>query len=91
VIEDICHDINISIDYFENQYDRKVDEVLVTGGASLSAGLQETLERMVQKPVNRWNPFPYVELDLSQDSLNELQASNFQASIALGLAARITG
>ena len=25
VIEDICHDINISIDYFENQYDKKVE------------------------------------------------------------------
>src|SRR4029079_8258818 len=24
VVEDICHDINISIDYFENQYDKKV-------------------------------------------------------------------
>ena len=25
VLEDICHDINISIDYFENQYDKKVE------------------------------------------------------------------
>jgi len=89
VIEDICHDINISIDYFENQYDRKVDEVLVTGGASLSLGLLETLERMVQKPVTRWNPFPHLEMDLSRDSLEELQDNNFQSSIALGLASRI--
>src|SRR5947207_10672779 len=55
VVEDICHDINISIDYFENQYDKKVEEVYITGGASSTIGLPETLERTVQKPVNRWN------------------------------------
>src|SRR5688572_6246631 len=38
VVEDICHDINISIDYFENQYDKKVEEVYITGGASSTIG-----------------------------------------------------
>ena len=72
VVEDICHDINISIDYFENQYDRKVEEVYITGGASNTPGLPETLERTVQKPVNRWNPLQFMEQELSKDSAQEL-------------------
>ena len=91
VIEDICHDINISVDYFENQYDKKVEEVYITGGASNTPGLQETLERTVQKPVNRWNPTQHLELDLPRDSAQELQDYPAQAAIALGLASRIVG
>ena len=91
VIEDICHDINISVDYFENQYDRKVEEVFITGGASNTPGFQETLERTVQKPVNRWNPIQHFEVDLPSDSAQELQASASQEAIALGLASRISG
>jgi type IV pilus assembly protein PilM len=89
VVEDICHDINISIDYFENQYDKKVEEVYITGGASSTIGLPETLERTVQKPVNRWNPLQYFELELPRDSQQELQDNPTQAAIALGLASRI--
>ncbi len=89
VVEDICHDINISIDYFENQYDKKVEEVYITGGASSTIGLPETLERTVQKPVNRWNPLQFFELELPRDSQQELQDNPTQAAIALGLAARI--
>ena len=89
ILDDICHDINISIDYFENQYDRKVEEVYLTGGASNTVGLQETLERTVQKPVTKWNPAQYLELDLSRDSGQELQDNGSLAAIALGLASRV--
>jgi len=89
VIEDICHDINISIDYFENQYDKKVEEVYVTGGASNTPNLAETLERTVQKPVSRWNPAQHLALELSKESEQELQDHPAQAAIALGLASRV--
>src|SRR5436190_2261687 len=89
VVEDICHDINISIDYFENQYDKKVEEVYITGGASGTMGLQETLERTVQKPVQKWNPLQYLELELPRDSQQELEDNPAQAAIALGLASRV--
>jgi type IV pilus assembly protein PilM len=90
VIEDICHDINISIDYFENQYDKKVEEVYITGGASNSPGLPETLERTLQRPVNRWDPLQYLDVDgLPRESAQELKDYAPQAAIALGLASRV--
>jgi type IV pilus assembly protein PilM len=89
VLDDICHDINISIDYFENQYDKKVEEIFIHGGSANCVGLQETLEHTIQKPVNRWNPTQHLELDLSQESAQELQDNAAQISIALGLASRI--
>ena len=91
VIDDICHDINISIDYFENQYDKRVDEVFITGGASNTGGLQEALERTVQKPVNRWNPVQHLNLQMGDDSSQEIQDYASMAAIALGLASRLRG
>jgi type IV pilus assembly protein PilM len=90
VIEDVCHDINISIDYFENQYDKKVEEVYITGGASSSPGLPETLERTLQRPVNRWDPLQYIDVEgLPRESAQELKDYAPQAAIALGLASRV--
>jgi type IV pilus assembly protein PilM len=89
VLDDICHDINISIDYFENQYDKKVEEIFITGGSSACIGMQETLEKTVQKPVTKWNPMQYVEADLPADSMQQLTDSGAQCAIALGLASRI--
>ena len=89
VVEDICHDINISIDYFENQYDKKVEEIYITGGASATPNLAETLERTVQKPVNRWNPGQQIPLELTRESEQEFQDNPAQAAIALGLASRV--
>jgi type IV pilus assembly protein PilM len=88
-IEDICHDINISIDYFENQYDRKVDEVFLVGGASQTLGLDEILEKTVQKKVWKWNPAQYMELKLDDASRDLLTANAASVAISLGLASRI--
>ncbi len=89
VLEDICHDINISIDYFENQYDKKVDEVFLVGGACNTIGLDEVLEKTVQKKVWKWNPMQHVELKLEREAAQELQNNATQAAIAMGLASRI--
>lgn len=89
VLDDICHDINISIDYFENQYDKRVEEIFLTGGSAACVGLQETLERTIQKPVTRWTPAQHLETDLSPESAQELQDNSTQAVVALGLASRI--
>jgi type IV pilus assembly protein PilM len=89
VLEDICHDINISIDYFENQYDRKVEEIYISGGASLTAGFTEVLERTVQKPVTRWNPLQFMEPSVPKDSEQEIQDYSAMGALALGLASRV--
>jgi type IV pilus assembly protein PilM len=88
-IEDICHDLNISIDYFENQYDRKVDEVFIAGGASQTLGLDEILEKTVQKKVWKWNPAQYLEVKMEDADKEELTRHAASTAIAVGLASRI--
>jgi type IV pilus assembly protein PilM len=89
VLDEICHDVLLSLDYFENQYDRRVEELFVTGGGAHTRGLQEALERTAQKPVSLWNPFSNFPAQLPDEAVKELADYAGQASIALGLASRI--
>ncbi|MBI4566564.1 MAG: type IV pilus assembly protein PilM [Planctomycetes bacterium] len=88
-LEDICHDINISVDYFENQYDKKVDEIFLTGGAANTLGLDEALEKTVQKKVWKWKPTQHVEVRMDAESTELMNTNASSAAIALGLASRL--
>ena len=88
VIDDICQDAKISIDFFENQNDMTVDEVLLTGGACGAVGLKDAMARMIGKPLEIWNPIEQFPLALSQQSEAELRAAAWQCGVALGLAVR---
>ncbi|HTF56199.1 MAG TPA: type IV pilus assembly protein PilM [Planctomycetota bacterium] len=89
VLDDLCHDIQISIDYFENQHDKKVHELLLTGGGSAMTGLTEALEHLLQRPVRVWDPVQHIAIDMPEDAQNQLKAAAPQCAIALGLASRI--
>jgi type IV pilus assembly protein PilM len=89
VIEDITHDINISLDFFENQYNQEVKTIYLTGGGSLCEGVPQTLERILQRSVIMWNPIQAFKLDLPKDARDELMAYVFQSAVCLGLASRI--
>jgi type IV pilus assembly protein PilM len=89
VLDDLCHDIQISIDYFENQHDKKVHEVLLTGGGASMSGIVETLEHLLQRPARVWDPVQHIPLDMPEDQQNQLRSASPQTAIALGLASRI--
>ena len=89
VLDDLCHDIQISIDYFENQHDKKVHEVLLTGGGSAMTGITESLEHVLQRPVRVWDPVQHIPLELAEDAQQQIRACAPQTAIALGLASRI--
>ena len=89
ILDDLCHDIQISIDYFENQHDKKVHEVLLSGGGSAMAGLAESLEQILQRPARVWNPVQHIPTELADDIQGVLDAHAAQSAIALGLASRI--
>ena len=89
VLDDLCHDIQISIDYFENQHDQKVHEVLLTGGGAAMSGIVETLEHLLQRPARVWDPIQHIPVEMPEDQVNMLRNAAPQTAIALGLASRI--
>ena len=88
-IEDLGNEIHLSLDYFENQFDKAVDEVYLSGGASRLRFLGEAFEKIFEKRVRAWDPTENLKIDETAVDTAKLKENASQNAIAVGLASRI--
>lgn len=88
-IEDLGNEIHLSLDYFENQFDKSVDEVYLSGGASRLRFLGEAFEKIFEKRVRAWDPTENLKIDETTVDTAKLKENASQIAIAVGLASRI--
>ena len=88
-LEELCNEIQMSFDYFENQFDAQVGEVLLTGGGAQMKGLAGNLTERFERPTQVWNPLS--EIAVRADNIDEesLAAAGPRMAVALGLASRL--
>ena len=87
LLSELCAQIRMSFDYFENQSGVTVEHVYLSGGTSKLAGLDKTIESLLGVKVSPWNDFHNLSLNSNLDRqkfLDELPYLN----LALGLALR---
>ena len=89
-LDDLGNEIHLSFDYYENQYDREVDEVFVSGGSSQVPGLKSTFERVFDRRISFWDPTENLDVKLDDVDVDAMKEHSYKLAIALGLAARIT-
>lgn len=89
VLDEIAGEIQLSFDYFENQFDHRVEEVYVSGGASRTLGLQETFERIFDREVKTWNPLESIKVREDLVDVEALTEHLSQLPIAIGLGSRL--
>jgi type IV pilus assembly protein PilM len=89
VLDDLCHEVHLSLDYFENQFDRPVDDILVSGGGALAPGLDDAFEKAFGKKPVHWSPLEHVEIDRNHLDTSTVEAYAGQLAVAVGLATRI--
>jgi type IV pilus assembly protein PilM len=87
VLEDLGNEINLSFDFFENQFDGEVHDVLLTGGAVLLPFLEENLEKIFEKRTRVWNPIEGLKVKSDNVDVEALNQFAPQLAIAVGLAA----
>jgi type IV pilus assembly protein PilM len=88
VMDDLANELQISFDYFENQFERRIDEIALSGGGSRLAALAEALERVFERPAKAFNPFEGASVDAAVDR-DLLESNGGRLAIAAGLAARL--
>lgn len=88
-IDDLANEIHLSFDYFENQCDRAVDDVLLSGGGAQLKLVEETFEKVFEKRVRHWDPTENLNFDADAVDVEALKKNAAQVAIATGLAARI--
>jgi type IV pilus assembly protein PilM len=89
VLDEIAGEIQLSFDYFENQFDFAVEEVFLSGGASQTVGLQETFERVFERDVKTWDPLVSIKVREDLVDVEALSEHLVQLPVALGLGSRI--
>jgi type IV pilus assembly protein PilM len=87
VLEDLGNEINLSFDFFENQFDGEVNDVLLTGGSVLLPFLEESLEKIFEKRTRVWNPIEGLKVRSDNVDVEALNQFAPQLAVAIGLAA----
>ncbi len=88
-LDDLGNEIHLSFDFFENQFDREVDEIYISGGSSSLPGLKETFERIFDRRIETWDPTEHMEIRGDRINIQELKDKGPQLSVAVGLASRL--
>jgi type IV pilus assembly protein PilM len=89
LIDDLTHEIKLSFDYFEHQFDKPIDDIYISGGSSLLQGLEEAFESSFNKKPVRWDPSELLEILSEKIDPPEMKKKASQLVIATGLAARM--
>jgi type IV pilus assembly protein PilM len=88
-IDDLANEINLSFEYFENQFDREVDEVYLSGGGSRLPLLEEAFEKVFEKRTRTWDPTENMKINSDCVDIARLKTNSSQLAVAVGLASRI--
>lgn len=88
-IEDLAHEIQMSVEFFESENDKNVDQVLLTGGASLTPGLVDSVAGATRKQVGVWAPVKSIPKQMKPEDETVMNNTAPFYSIATGLASRM--
>ncbi len=88
-LDDLANEILLSFDYFENQFDREVEEVYLSGGGARLTGVEQALERTLGRPTRLWDPTEGIEIHDGAVDVDLVQENTSQLAVAIGLAARV--
>lgn len=86
LVSPLCHELSNSIHFFEQQQDKKVSEVYVSGGSARSAFIVEILQSELNLPCRSWDPTSSLKMDLPQNQVKTIQQEASQLTVAIGAA-----
>jgi len=89
LLEDLIHEVRLSFDYFEHQFEKPIDLIYLSGGSCNLIGLEDVFDKDFQKRPVRWNPTGHLEIASDKITQDELTQNSSQLAIAVGLASRI--
>ncbi|MCX5707630.1 MAG: type IV pilus assembly protein PilM [Candidatus Omnitrophica bacterium] len=87
VLAKLAQEVRTSFDFFESRSVTSVEKIFLSGGASLMAGVKESLANLLGLEVVNWDPFKRISAveGIEQEKLKGLSS---QLAVAVGLALR---
>ena len=89
ILEDVCSEVRLSFDYYENQFDKKVEEIYISGGTSQFEGIPEAIGNFLGVPVQPWDPTEFAEVEGDKVDVAAMKKDMSSLAVAMGLASRL--
>lgn len=86
LIAPLSHELSNSIHFFEQQQDKKVSDVYVSGGSARSSFIIDILQAELQLPCKSWDPTLPLKLKFTSAQTVALQQESPQLTVAIGAA-----
>jgi type IV pilus assembly protein PilM len=80
-------ELRASADFFENQNEKPVTQILVSGGCACSEFLAQMLQNELMSPCKNWNPTGFLNNTLSPEQQEQFEPNVARLSVAIGAAA----
>jgi type IV pilus assembly protein PilM len=87
ILHPLGRELRASIDFFENQQDKTVSKVFLSGGSARSEMIVQILQNELMVPCEVWNPTKSLQLTLPPERAGEIEQAAPQLTVALGAAA----
>lgn len=84
LLSPLGRELRASIDFHDHQRDRAVTQVFLSGGASRSPQIIQSLQVELMVPCQTWNPTNFMTLALPPQLLGEIEAVAPQLTVAVG-------
>jgi type IV pilus assembly protein PilM len=80
-------ELRASADFFENQNEKPVTQILVSGGCACSEFLAQMLQNELMSPCKNWDPSRFLNNTLSPEQREQFEPNVARLSVAIGAAA----
>ncbi len=88
IMDDLGNEIQLSFDYFENQFEREIEAIRLSGGGCRFPGFRGSMEKIFEKTTELFNPFEKIGINAEVDA-DLLSVNAAQLVVAVGLASRL--
>ncbi len=89
VLEDIGSEVRLSFDYYENQFDQQVQEVLLSGGSSIFPSCDKKLGEILGLETKIWDPLEALDTSSLGTQVAQLGRTTAALAVAAGLGSRL--
>jgi len=89
VLEDIGSEVRLSFDYYENQFDQQVQEVLLSGGSVIFPDCDKKLGEILGLEAKLWDPLEALDASSLGPQVAQLGKTTAGLAVAVGLGSRL--
>jgi len=88
-LDDLCNEVTLSFEFYENEYDRSIDSVWLSGGGSFVSDVIGEIGTRLARPTHTWDPLAHIDLRTPPALTARMQEISGKLAVTAGLGTRV--